>query len=87
MIKYNMEQYEFAITELNSSLDYGVSEYVDIQSLEIAVEALKKRVPKQISENNICPCCDSYNETIKKRKNTVKNDICYCWHCGQALKF
>lgn len=32
-----------------------------------------------------CPNCGTYNETIKKRRNTVSEDIVYCWHCGQAL--
>lgn len=47
--------------------------------------ALEKHIPKRINEYNRCPCCDTYNETIEKRKNTVTYDICYCWHCGQAL--
>lgn len=87
MKRYNTKQYEYAIMELKSSLEYGVGDYIDVQSLEIAVKTLENQIPKPICENNVCPCCDSYNDTIKKRKNTVNGDICYCWHCGQALKF
>ena len=33
-----------------------------------------------------CPSCGTYNETWKKRRNTVASDIVYCWHCGQAVE-
>jgi translation initiation factor 2 beta subunit (eIF-2beta)/eIF-5 len=51
------------------------------------LSALEKQIPKRIREYNRCRCCDTYNEIIEKRKNTVKYDICYCWHCGQALSW
>lgn len=38
------------------------------------------------ADRDICPKCGTYNETIKKRRNTVKTDTVYCWHCGQAIK-
>jgi hypothetical protein len=56
-----------------------------LQAMKQCKEALEKQIPKRINEYNRCPCCDTYNETIEKRKNTVKSDICYCWHCGQAI--
>lgn len=40
-----------------------------------------------ITNTNICPVCKSYNETIEKRKNTISHDVCFCWHCGQKLKW
>lgn len=61
--------------------------FVEIEKVERTEQALEKQIPKKINEHNRCPCCDTYNETIEKRRNTVKNDICYCWHCGQALKW
>lgn len=57
----------------------------EIQYCQDALAALEKQIPKKINEYNRCPCCDTYNEVIEKRKNTVKKDTCYCWHCGQAL--
>lgn len=33
-----------------------------------------------------CPNCGTFNEVISKRRNTVKQDVVYCWHCGQAIK-
>lgn len=47
----------------------------------------KKTDALLVKDDFRCPCCGTYNETIKKRKNTVAHDVCYCWHCGQALKF
>ena len=82
-----MTYFEFALLEIKTKFKYGLFECIEETAIETAIEAIEKRIPKQINENNICPCCSSYNETVKKRKNTVKSDICYCWHCGQALKF
>lgn len=33
-----------------------------------------------------CPNCNTYNKIVKKRRNTVNQDIVYCWHCGQAME-
>ena len=33
-----------------------------------------------------CPSCGTHNEVWKKRRNTLPNDIVYCWHCGQAVE-
>lgn len=33
-----------------------------------------------------CPSCKTYNPIIEKRRNTVKYDTIYCWHCGQAVQ-
>ena len=40
-----------------------------------------------INDTNVCPVCKSYNETIEKRKKTISHDVCFCWHCGQKLKW
>lgn len=57
------------------------------QALNIAIEAVEKQIPKKVVGDYRCPYCRTYNDTIKKRKNTVSHDVCYCWHCGQALNF
>lgn len=51
-------------------------------------EAVEKQKEKKPIRNDKCTCpsCGTYNEVIKKRRNTVYSDIVYCWHCGQALK-
>ena len=82
-----MTYFEFALLEIKTKKRYGLFEYIEETAVETAIEAIEKQIPKQIRENYICPCCSSYNETIEKRANTTKNDICHCWHCGQALKF
>lgn len=57
------------------------------KSLEFAISALEKQIPKKPRGNELCTCpeCGTYNDTIKKRRNTVSKDIVYCWHCGQAI--
>lgn len=57
------------------------------QALNIAISNLEKQIPKNVTGDFRCPYCGTYNDTIKKRKNTVAHDVCYCWHCGQALNF
>lgn len=61
--------------------------YLEVPEYWKVTESLEKQIPKKINEYNRCPCCDTYNEVIEKRKNTVKKDTCYCWHCGQAICF
>ena len=63
-----------------------------IMELEVEVEALREAMEKQRAKKPIrvdmctCPSCGTYNETVKKRRNTVNQDIVYCWHCGQAME-
>ena len=47
----------------------------------------QKDEPQEPIRNDRCTCprCGTHNEIIKKRRNTVGNDIVYCWHCGQAI--
>lgn len=56
---------------------------------KIAIKtALEKAEPKKPRENDGCTCpkCMTFNEVFAKRRNTVKEDVVYCWHCGQAIK-
>lgn len=47
----------------------------------------QKDEPQEPIRNDRCTCprCGTHNEIIKKRRNTVCNDIVHCWHCGQAI--
>lgn len=51
-------------------------------------EAKKKQQAKEPVGIDMCTCpkCRTYNETVGRRRNTVKYDIVYCWHCGQAME-
>lgn len=57
------------------------------KAIDLGIKSCKRRIPQLIRDYFRCPFCGTYNETIKKRKNAVAHDICYCWHCGQALEF
>ena len=56
------------------------------------IKGLLEAGEKQTAKNPIrsdkctCPSCGTYNETWKKRRNTLPSDIVYCWHCGQAVE-
>ena len=55
---------------------------------EFAIQALEKQIPKKPIRigKDTCPKCGTYNETWVKRRNTLPNDIVYCWHCGQPVE-
>lgn len=65
-----------------------VQKYRAIGTPEECLAAVEKQIAKKPIRNDKCTCpsCGTYNEVIKKRRNTVYSDIVYCWHCGQALK-
>lgn len=44
------------------------------------------RKPDEYEGDYICPRCKTYNEIWKKRENTKKKDIVYCWHCGNKVQ-
>lgn len=76
------------------TIDMGISALEEIMQYRAigtveecreAVERQKERKPIRIDMCN-CPKCGTYNETVKKRRNTVKQDIVYCWYCGQAME-
>lgn len=47
-----------------------------------------KHIPARPILNDLCTCpkCGTHNESVKKRRNTVNEDIVYCLHCGQAME-
>lgn len=65
-----------------------VQQYRAIGTLEECREAVEKQTAKNPINNDrrTCPSCGTYNEVIKKRRNTVVCDTVYCWHCGQAIE-
>jgi hypothetical protein len=58
------------------------------ECINIGMETLRKKITKNPigNDNCTCPNCGTYNEIIKKRRNTVPFDTVYCWHCGQAIE-
>ena len=63
-------------------------EYQAIGTIEEFKALKEKSVAKKPIRNDLCTCpsCGTYNEVIKKRRNTVCFDTVYCWHCGQAME-
>lgn len=84
-----------AIEELKHSIvSYEVQNRNNItcdltrEVLNMAINALEKQIPKKPIRigKDTCPKCGTYNETWVKRRNTLPNDIVYCWHCGQPVE-
>lgn len=65
-----------------------IQAYCVIGTPEECGEAVAKQTAKKPIgiDRCTCPSCGTYNETIKKRRNTVVCDTVYCWHCGQAIE-
>lgn len=74
---------EMAITALEE-----IHKYKKIGTLEECRASMEKQKEKMPIRNDLCTCpsCGTYNDVIKKRRNTVAFDTVYCWHCGQAMK-
>ena len=82
----NIQRYKNAIEELQASLDYGISDYIDTQSLELVMEVAKKEIPKKVKgDYRSCPHyrCPNCNSSVKmyEKDNTYPR----CAFCGQAL--
>ena len=73
-----------------ATIDDAEGEFCELykEMCEMSIKAIEKQIAKKPIENDLCTCpnCHTYNEVIKKRRNTVVHDIVYCWHCGQALE-
>lgn len=76
-----------ALTEAVKALT-EIQQYRAIGTVEKCRAAVEKQRVKKPVRRDMCTCpkCGTYNETIKKRRNTVINDIVYCWHCGQGME-
>ncbi|MBO9144147.1 hypothetical protein [Agathobacter rectalis] len=59
----------------------------NVKKVNESAELFQKDEVKEPIRQDMCTCpqCGTYNETIKKRRNTVAIDVVYCWHCGQAI--
>ena len=59
----------------------------NVKKVSESTELFQKNEIKEPIRQDMCTCprCGTYNETIKKRRNTVVIDVVYCWHCGQAI--
>lgn len=64
-----------------------IQQYRAIGTVEECRKAVEKQKAKKPIRIDMCTCpnCGTYNETVKKRRKTVNEDIVYCWHCGQAM--
>lgn len=82
----NIQKYKNAVEELQASLDYGVGDYIDTQSLEIAVDVLKKQIPQKVKgDYHSCPhyrCPNCHSSVKMYEKDSIYP---YCGFCGQAL--
>ncbi len=76
------------IDKMYQELGKEVMAYRKIGTLKECREAVEKQKAKKPLRIDMCTCptCGTYNESIKKRRNTVNQDIVYCWHCGQAME-
>lgn len=89
----NAVQTENMTVEQDKALSVAQKVFEEIQQYRAigTVEECRKAVEKQKAKKPIridmctCPNCGTYNETVKKRRKTVNEDIVYCWHCGQAM--
>ena len=79
----HIESVETAIQALEE-----VQQYRKIGSVEECRAAVEKQTAKKPVrlDKCTCPSCSTYNETWKKRRNTIPIDIVYCWHCGQSVE-
>lgn len=69
----------------DNGINLGAGDFVDVESLKIAAEALEKQIPKKVNislrgttDYNTschCPAC----------RSIVGNNRAYCSSCGQAL--
>lgn len=79
---------------LQESVDMAIKALEEVQQYRQigTVEECREAVEKQTAKNPVrldkctCPSCSTYNETWKKRRNTIPIDIVYCWHCGQSVE-
>ena len=55
-----------------------------IKSIEIAIEALEKQIPKKVVKNDKCPICGANVET-DCGDDMLDYRLNYCDNCGQKL--
>lgn len=82
-VTINKDTFYFTLNDIEE-----LKQYRAIGTVNECKEAAEKQKAKKPIRNDLCTCpkCETYNEIIKKRRNTVNYDIVYCWHCGQAIE-
>lgn len=77
-----------AVKHLTGFCSYNETGCSDCKGKMMIKTALEKAEPKKLRGNDGCNCpkCMTFNEVFEKRRNTIKEDTVYCWHCGQAIK-
>ena len=84
--QYGTNQYRMAIDEIKGSIDYGVSDYIDVPSLEVGIYAMEKQIPKKPIGRHTdykCPVCGRRVRSGKGSSSRVRDNLCQ--RCGQAL--
>ncbi|WP_099467793.1 hypothetical protein [Konateibacter massiliensis] len=77
---------DLAIQTMSSLIEYyGNSDSRSIDCKR-AKNLLIKNSLKIYKGNYTCPSCSTFNSVWESREHTVKNDVVYCWHCGQKVQ-
>jgi hypothetical protein len=87
-----MSYEEQAIEEIKEALRYGCGDYMDTQTLDTALSALEKQIPKKLTHEATlykcftCPNCKNVvDEFIDFRGEKTRVITPYCKFCGQNL--
>lgn len=89
VLRETLSEEAFAIISIN---DIEFKHWLErvlchVKKVSESTELFQKNEIKEPIRQDMCTCprCGTYNEIIKKRRNTVAIDVIYCWHCGQAI--
>lgn len=89
VLRETLSEESFAIISIN---DIEFKHWLEgvlwhVKKVSESTELFQKNEIKEPIRQDMCtfPRCGTYNEIIKKRRNTVAIDVIYCWHCGQAI--
>ena len=75
---------------VDSGINLGAGDFVDVEALKVAVKALEKQIPKKpIMKTDscayFCPCCNGHIRSIYTRKEIILDEHIFCGRCGQKL--
>ena len=69
---------------VDSGINLGAGDFVDVEALKVAVKALEKQIPKKTYQawglgglSHYCPICNNKVHTVINYN--------YCFECGQKL--
>lgn len=76
---------------IESGINLGAGDYVDLDALKVAVKALEKQIPMKpldiqtpVVKWGVCPNCKGLPEVLG-RAQRVYCSMEYCYNCGQAI--